>query len=414
MNATALLPNQIWPEPDFPEIVPDDTVEVAFDAIGSPSYPEGQPPPVAAPFVDEQKARLAASWPRPGSDFLQWALGPGGIIESVGRGMQLLRVAAKTLPWLSEENALHDVARQGPCLQVGDVAGIRAVLIEGLRRNSEVMMESGEASFSTQLRDALDARRILDSPSFYLDGTTIGSLLDTDMPDDSIISEVRLPFNNVMVCFPAFDLVGERTELGLGRISALNGLILGSNPDGDGLAETFTAIVTMDPNTDTEAGHRADLAPLVVAVDGMWRQSVFAPVVANIAALLTWGSWDDPQPGPSLPSSSTAVRKVVRTSAFRKAVRNGTFDGTRVIDIGSVTTRRGPDQGGTHASPRAHLRRGHWRRVRVGLNGGPTTGEDAVEGKTFARVPRRIPPTIVNQGSGAVPATRTYKVNPRP
>lgn len=132
-------------------------------------------------------------------------------------------------------------------------------------------------------------------------------------------------------------------------------------------------------------------------VVGSLRRSLLAPIAESLAAMVSWGTWTAPQPAPDIAELAPVRKK----SKFRKDYRTGHLSGVRVIDIKpNLSLRVTPASSASERSnPRAHFRRGFWKRVRVGKR------------TNWHYERRRIPPTIVNAGNNPIgEIARVYRL----
>ncbi|MCX4791973.1 hypothetical protein OG369_39690 [Streptomyces sp. NBC_01221] len=118
----------------------------------------------------------------------------------------------------------------------------------------------------------------------------------------------------------------------------------------------------------------------------------------QLAAALAWASWTNPQATP-LPTSRP-------TATTARQERQGLLGGVRVL---SLTRASAPDDtrdsapstaSGTGRRVAPHLRRGHWRRARIG----PRADWDGTYRNAW------IPPTVVNAALGSVNGQRVYRI----
>lgn len=87
----------------------------------------------------------------------------------------------------------------------------------------------------------------------------------------------------------------------------------------------------------------------------------FVELVAAVAGWARWDEADDPTAG----FSTGDLRRALRSGSLRKAARSGWLNpGVHTLDLRS-SVRRPSAEGGSR-SVSAHVRRGHWRRVRCG------------------------------------------------
>jgi len=269
---------------------------------------------------------------------------------------------------------------------------------------------------------------------FYLPATEAVGIMASHPPDANLLADLRLPFDTVTVSFgadlaiprdlhrwsPALDdpdralptvlaaqflgmppldraradLVWAARELG----GYLSGVTLFAGADGRGVADDALWLVTTNP--DPAAPGISKLDRIRGIVSGRLSQSTLRPLAANLAAAVAWGAWRTPA-GADLPGEpgSRAWRKALRRGTVRRADRRGGLAGVHVLDVARIrpTARSQPRPAGAEPrqSPVTHLRRGHWRRQRVGPR------------DTWHYEGRWIPPAVVNPSG---PPNRTVTV----
>lgn len=141
----------------------------------------------------------------------------------------------------------------------------------------------------------------------------------------------------------------------------VHGVVLHAGPDGI-LDDKITWLVTSRGRHSPLPGRRS--------------QAQMRSLIDNLAAAVAWGKWDPPPPrAAGLPNVfdsenlSRDDRKTLKKSAVKKAMRNDRY-GVHVIMPRRewADTDNGDDEpsGPQRKTPRAHARRGHWRRQRVG------------------------------------------------
>jgi hypothetical protein len=157
--------------------------------------------------------------------------------------------------------------------------------------------------------------------------------------------------------FPPFTMTGAHLALSRRQEIALAGVVFHAEPDGR-LAD-LVLWLTVVP--DLPAGHRRRVTP------GFLSRATARPLALNLAAVAAWGAWTPPPVGLHLPDDieSPAWRKHVRRGQFRRHEPTGAALGVRVLDVSRGTDAASPGDD-SHGSPATHMRRGHWRRQRVG------------------------------------------------
>lgn len=131
--------------------------------------------------------------------------------------------------------------------------------------------------------------------------------------------------------------------------------------------------------------------------------------------------WRPPADPDDLPAGddNKGWRKVSRTSRFKRQEKHGAFGGVHVIDVAAASSTK-PAQGNDHAStrtsPATHLRRGHWRSVRVverDAAGNRVGTRDGVEGTDWHYEGRWISPSVVNAGGHNASSLPVYRLPSR-
>lgn len=324
----------------------------------------------------------------------------------------------------------------------GDVAAVRAFAASPSLRSA---LAFHDASTSTSLVDdtiiethksadsALGrAVALYDAVPFFVDPAMVEGLCGSTPPEVEDLDALRLPFESVAVYFGADFVVpdelirfgpvaadAERRQEFFAQVAAtlggdpdsqrsllsaaaestttVSGVVLFAGEGGVGLADDVVWMVTVP--------HVADWDGTVAQNDRMrglvwgWRSAAtLAPVAENLAAATAMLPWNTPQTV-DLGDTDRARRRALRTGKGRRAYNRGELSGVRTVHIDTPTsTPTSPDsQERTHQSPVTHLRRGHWRRSRVGHR----------DEWTYRLI--WIPPTVVNpSGSPDAATVRTY------
>lgn len=217
-------------------------------------------------------------------------------------------------------------------------------------------------AYGAQLEHALFA------VPYYLPPAAGIALVGSHAPPADLIAETRLPFSSVLVLFggplqfgPASKWVTRSTncktqwEVLHNEGGTLNGVVLCA----DGSGQPFNLAIYL-----LSLGLTPD-APAAF-IPGELRYGAFASVAANAASIVSWGSWNEPDLSQAVsPVMAPAdVRHVVRRGAFRRRSWSGIALGAHTIDLGRTFEGRSGVTTGSTVAP--HLRRGHWRRVRLG------------------------------------------------
>jgi hypothetical protein len=277
----------------------------------------------------------------------------------------------------------------------------------------------------------LQAAAMYEAQSYFLPVTSALGILASQPPPPEMLADLRLPYSKVAVFFgadlaiPAELVIGADPEahrrwlMESGEASArfglaqpadilvpialhggyLSGVVL-LEDDGGGLADEVIWILASEdpPAHGPECDRGRGLAM------GLRSRSSLDPFVANLAAAVSWGDWHPPEVTLDLPPApgSPAWNEAVRSGRFRRQEPRGGFAGIRVLDVQRMHTRakpaRGSQAGDGHASPVTHLRRGHWKRVRVGPR------------DDWSYSPRWIPPVVVNPMNAGQSQLRVYRL----
>lgn len=259
---------------------------------------------------------------------------------------------------------------------------------------------------------AVRANVLFDSVPYLVPSFDADLIFKSTPPDPELVDQVRLPFDRVLVLFthplrfgPESGWLVVNEEIrdfdrgameGMGidapddeadyrgwptKGGALVGMLL--TDDGDGVSDWVGWLIAT----------AADDGGLEEPVIEFGRRSLasFGPIGGHVACLVSWGQWSPP-PEPrfaDIEPGSKEERKLVRTGKFARAARSGSVDGVHVLHLKTKWTVISNDEDGeddseaTGRTVRPHLRRGHWRSVRVGPR------------DNFRYEPRWIAPTIV-------------------
>ncbi|MFV0307170.1 MAG: hypothetical protein ACK5OX_05460 [Desertimonas sp.] len=260
---------------------------------------------------------------------------------------------------------------------------------------------------------------INESVPFFIPATIAAALMTSDPPDDTLTSEIRLPFPSILTFFDAIALGDLQLDGGLADAygqtieadnAALVGVCLHSGADGHGLHPVADWIISY-PGTETHG---------VTIVSGVWSASAQPGVIANLAALCTWGSWTPPAQSPRQlegDDGSRQWRRSLERSAVRKAIARGAVVGVHVVDLPALShaSTDTPDAS-TSRTVRTHWRRGYWNSVRIATrdDDGNIIGDRlGIAGVDWHYEGRWIHPVVV-QGHAARDVVTVYSLADRP
>lgn len=276
-----------------------------------------------------------------------------------------------------------------------------------------------------------------DAVPFYIPTATCAGVADSTPPQDDALDDIRLPFRTCLLALGAPLHLQPRSGLWHPQIArtlelAPSGLPVdeacaAAETRGQGLAINLASPPPPVPVVHAayargafvdglvlladEDGRLADELIWLLRIPGTsrttmtraalpgWRSvSTLSDTITNLAAALAWASWTTPETTP-LPANRP-------TATNARQERQGLLGGVRVLSLTRASTpddtkasARSEDSGtGRRVSP--HLRRGHWRRARVG----PRADWDGTYRNAW------IPPTVVNAALGSVNGQRVYRI----
>jgi len=267
---------------------------------------------------------------------------------------------------------------------------------------------------------------------YFLPASAAYGIMASQPPDAELLAELRLPYPAVAVFFAAEfgvpaelqggeEILRSRERRGPTLAQALAGEAPRANQ-----APAYIRFPTLSAArgedaavagvvlTATDGGELGDLVIFVLSkprpgdarfsvVEGQLRRSRLRPLVENLAAAVAWGDWQPPAGGFELPpdADSSEFRRATRRGAFRRQEPRGVFGGVRVLDAPKMFRQRAENEAeepGARHSPTTHLRRGHWRRQRVGPR------------DSWRYEPRFIAPVVVNPGAGRSDEVKVYRL----
>ncbi|HVT77931.1 MAG TPA: hypothetical protein VHD87_12935 [Acidimicrobiales bacterium] len=261
----------------------------------------------------------------------------------------------------------------------------------------------------------------------FLDSAAAAALVEAEDPDDELIDNLRLPYEHVLLFFDRpvalqerlaaisepspFALVREiddsRSEASLAD-TQVQAVIISAGPGGVGIDDTVVWLVC------APAEHTGGRARYAIG-EGSLRTATGASAVRSLAAAVAYADWKAPQPPADGPVPGTKeFYKALRHNKVRRAEEQGAYAGVHVIDLGRTVTRHGVDANTTGRTVAPHLRRGHWRSVRIATRDetGAIIGDrSGVQGRDWHYEGRFVAPTVVNLAHGA-PRSVAYRVDP--
>ena len=322
----------------------------------------------------------------------------GPVDRRLERDYRLVRAAGR---WRGEPLRPPGTNRFVP----GDVAAMRLAVVNdeiaGRMRQRLDEVEAGRkfGGITQESATALDgiARYWLYEATPYFVGlSTLVGLVDTELPSEDDLADLNLAADvavffggDITVPFELLERDDTLAEVGWrydqGRLDHSDWVSADDSPASVVAAPTITiqkrqplqvcGVVlhaTPDGGVDdlvmwlTAQPENADRPRSIVY--GWLSRSMLRHVAINLAAAVAWGHWSIPDLGGELNDDPDArdFRDTVKRGWFRRREPFGGAVGVRVLDVRRTVRQRSEDQGGSHASPTAHLRRRHWQRYRVG------------------------------------------------
>lgn len=289
----------------------------------------------------------------------------------------------------------------------GDVAAMRTAVAEQMidLRHRQRAAQTDSVKEREVIGTSIEHSMVLDmvaefwlynARSYFLGARTLVGLVDSEIPTGEELAELRLPSRDVVIYFGS-DLTLPIEITGADDVYAeLFERVEHAEPDADGrvdgdraMPSTFPGpLICLHRNQPVQMcgvalhaddnGHLADEVMWLVSCPehhtpnryvlyGSLSRSSLRYLAVNLAAAVAWGRWTPPSIGDLPDVGDPRFRDVIRSSRFRKQEPHGGALGVHVLDV-KRTMQPGTDAKpeGTHASPAAHSRRAHWRRVRVG------------------------------------------------
>jgi hypothetical protein len=282
----------------------------------------------------------------------------------------------------------------------GDAAAIRAIVCDAIVRDvaAATILQGRPPTGGIHgpgvqwlLEQPVMASLLIDVATavpYFIPTTAAAAVLASHPPHPDLRQDLRLPFERVLVVFGAdlelnqssfpwppafptdqastFGIVGELLERG----GHLSGMVLLASSDGR-LHDDVVWLVAANP--DPNRPWPASMDRIRGAVRG-WRHCAdLGPLADNVAAAIAWAPWRQPPPTPDIPPhlSDRQLRKALKHNSVRVRERQGALVGVHVLDLDRTTPAEpsandGQPSAAGRGSPIAHLRSGHFRRVRVG------------------------------------------------
>lgn len=223
---------------------------------------------------------------------------------------------------------------------------------------------------------ALAASRAFDYglPAFFITREFLAAISNTDLPDDLKWTDVRLPFEAGLIYLPTTALKDPEgagvNVLGWLRQRKGDSVMVGERVQISGMDDTFTVFGVCDTRTERlySRSVSAASAPYIVAPTiASGAQGVFdLPITKDDEAFLSQMvclCFSILLSVSVRPEMLTEGRRVTGKRAKRRQRETWTPN-----YIGRNYVARRESQGGTHASPRLHWRRGHFRHQRYGAH----------------------------------------------
>jgi hypothetical protein len=311
----------------------------------------------------------------------------------------------------------------------GDVVAIRAraarVALRRVFQQPETVFNPDDRTVDDLLWTMTMARLLYGAVPYFLPAATAHGIMASVPPDPALAAEIRLPYPAVAVFFgsdleiPAeliggeealdhrrpVDALSEDLRLNLPSVIrpaviairqdhpvALSAVVLAAGEEG--VVSDFALFIVRTPESRVY-GHSF--------AEALLSRSRLAPLVSNLAASIAWGGWTPPHDLLELPDvDSREFRKAINRGAFRRREPRGAVAGVHVLEAPRPaprpTAKAGPSHQAEHASPATHLRRGHWRRQRIGPR------------SNWQYDVRWVRPTLVNPEGTTRTGVRVYRL----
>ena len=324
-------------------------------------------------------------------------------------------------------------------LTLGAVLGQNALAVsaDGLREEGIGLDTRSYASRTLRAVIAGLGHVTADAVPFYLPTGICAGVADSIPPRDDALDDIRLPFRTCLLALGAPLHLQARSGLWHPQVArtlelAPSGLpvdeaCLAAETRGQGLAINLASPPPPVPVVHAayargvfvdglillgdEDGQLADEMIWLLRIPGIsrttmtraalpgWRSlSTLSDTITNLAAALAWASWTTPETTP-LP-----VNRPTSTNARQE--RHGLLGGVRVLSLTRASATDHPkasvsgDDRDASRRVSPHLRRGHWRRARIGSR----ADWDGTYGNPWIR------PTVVNAALGSVNGQRVYRI----
>lgn len=145
----------------------------------------------------------------------------------------------------------------------------------------------------------------------------------------------------------------------------VSGVCLVQSPTGGLGDEALVLVSTGRRENDTNLTRLRGVLPIHVVAG-----TPVGDMLGSVAAAVSFGEWRTPPAElPDFPVDTREFRRALRANRMHKAVQNGGVGRVHVLDLSSIQPRgegASNNNGTARHSQVTHLRRGHWRRVRVG------------------------------------------------